>query len=154
MKAVVIVDSPKCRITLYVVGWIIIHTVCLCCLKPGVPVLDKHVFGRLDDKRSLYISSKREKLSSLWIHEVYLQHPFYACCLSTALFHNNYMIVLGNEHMAVDWLSSSALGHWIFSEGFRPVICSHHNCPIGLWDSWRRERRISSHRLKYKQTDL
>ena len=27
--------------------------------------LDKHVFGRRNDKRSLYIASKREKLSSL-----------------------------------------------------------------------------------------
>ena len=60
-----IVDSQNCRITLYVVVWIIIQTVCLCCLKPGVPVLDIHVFGRRNDKRSLYISSKREKLSSL-----------------------------------------------------------------------------------------
>ena len=58
MKAVAIVDSQKCRITLYVVGWIIIQTVCLCCL-PGVPVFDKHVFGRRNDKRSLYISSKQ-----------------------------------------------------------------------------------------------
>ena len=41
------------------------QTVSLCCLKPDVPVLDKHVFGRRNDKRSLYISSKREKLSSL-----------------------------------------------------------------------------------------
>ena len=65
MKSVAIVDSQKCRITLYVVGWIIIQTVCLCCLKPSVPVLDKHVFGRRNDKRLLYISSKREKLSSL-----------------------------------------------------------------------------------------
>ena len=65
MKAVAIVDSQKCRITLYVEGWIIIQTVCLCCLKPCVPVLDKHVFGRRNDKRSLSISSKREKLSSL-----------------------------------------------------------------------------------------
>ena len=39
-----------------VVGWIIIQTVCLCCLKPGVPVLDLHVFGRRNDKSSLYIS--------------------------------------------------------------------------------------------------
>ena len=30
---------------------------------------------------------------------------------SAALFHNNYMIVLGNEHMAVDLESSSALCH-------------------------------------------
>ena len=65
MKAVAIVDSPKCRITLYVEGWIIIQTVCLCCLKPCVPVLDKNVSGRRNDKRSLSISSKREKLSSL-----------------------------------------------------------------------------------------
>ena len=65
MTAVAIVDSQKCRITLYVVGWIIIQTVCLCCLKPGVPVLDKHVFGWRNDERSRYISSKREKLSSL-----------------------------------------------------------------------------------------
>ena len=34
---------------------------------------------------------------------------------STALFHNNYMIVLGNEHMAVD-LESLAIE--FFSEGF------------------------------------
>ena len=61
MKLVAIVDSQKCRITLYVVGWIIVQTVCLCCLTPGVPVLDKHVFGRRNDKRLLYISSKREK---------------------------------------------------------------------------------------------
>ena len=65
MKAVAIVDSQKSRITLYVVGWIIIQTVCLCCLKPIVPALVKHVFGRRNDKRSLSISSKREKLSSL-----------------------------------------------------------------------------------------
>ena len=66
MKSVAIVDSPKCRITLCVNGWIIIQTVCLCCLKSGVPVLDKHVFGRLYDKRSLPISSKREKLNSIF----------------------------------------------------------------------------------------
>ena len=65
MKAVAIVDSQKRRITLYVVGWIIIQTVRLCCLKPGVPVIDEHVFGRRNDERSLYISSKREELSSL-----------------------------------------------------------------------------------------
>ena len=66
MKAVAIVDSKKCRLTPYVVGWIIIQTVCLCCLKLGVSVLDKHVFGRRNDKRSLQsISSKREKFSSL-----------------------------------------------------------------------------------------
>ena len=65
MNAEAIVHSQNCRITLYVVGWIIIQTVCLCCLKPGVPVLDIHVFGRRNDKRSLYISSKREMLSSL-----------------------------------------------------------------------------------------
>ena len=65
MKAVAIIDSQKCRINIYVVGWIIIQTVCLCCLKPGVPVLDTYVFGRRNDKRSLSISSKREKLSSL-----------------------------------------------------------------------------------------
>ena len=65
MNVEAIVDSQNCRITLYVVDWIIIQTVCLCCLKPGVPVLDIHVFGRRNDKRSLYISSKREKLSSL-----------------------------------------------------------------------------------------
>ena len=65
MKAVAIVDSKKCRIAPYVKGWIIIQTVCLCYLKPGVPVLDKHVFGRCNDKRSLCVSSKREKLSSL-----------------------------------------------------------------------------------------
>ena len=64
MKAVAIVDSQKFRITLYVEGWIN-QTGCLCCLKPGVPVLDKHVFGRRNDKRSLSISSKREKLNSL-----------------------------------------------------------------------------------------
>ena len=56
MKAVAIVDSQKCRITLYVEGCIIIQTVCLCCLKLGVPVLDKHVFGRPNDKMSLSIS--------------------------------------------------------------------------------------------------
>ena len=65
MNAEAIVCSQHCRITLYVVGWIIIQTVCLCCLKLGMPVLDIHVFGRRNDKRSLYISSKREKLSSL-----------------------------------------------------------------------------------------
>ena len=65
MKAVAIVDSQKCRITLYVEGWIIIQTVCLCCLKPGVSILDKRVFGRRNDKRLLSISSKRGKLSSL-----------------------------------------------------------------------------------------
>ena len=65
MKAVAIVNSQKCRITLYVEGRVIIQTVCSCCLKPGVPVLDNHVSGRRNDKRSLSISSKREKLSSL-----------------------------------------------------------------------------------------
>ena len=65
MNAEAIVDSQNCRITLYVVDWIIIQTVCLYCLKPGVPVLDKHVFGWRNDKMSLYISSKRERLSSL-----------------------------------------------------------------------------------------
>ena len=65
MNAEAIVDSQNCRMTLYVVNWIIIQTVCLCCPKPGVPVLDIHIFGRHNDKRSLHISSKREKLSSL-----------------------------------------------------------------------------------------
>ena len=65
MNAMAIVDSQNCRITLYVVDWIIIQTVCLCCLKPGVVVLDIHVFGLRNDKRSLYIFSKRKKLSSL-----------------------------------------------------------------------------------------
>ena len=65
MKAVAIVDSQKCLLTLFVEGWIIIQTVCLCCLKPGVPILDKHVFGRRNDKRSLSTFSKWEKLSSL-----------------------------------------------------------------------------------------
>ena len=65
MKAVAIVDSKKNRITLYVEGWIIIQTVCLCCLKPGVPVLVKPVFWRRNNKRSRSISSIREKLSSL-----------------------------------------------------------------------------------------
>ena len=65
MKEVAIIDSPKYRINLYVVGLIINQTVCWCCLKPGVPVLNKHVFGRRNDKRSLSISSKREKFSSL-----------------------------------------------------------------------------------------
>ena len=82
--------------------------------------LDTHVFGRRNDKRSLYISLKREKLSSLWIYAVYLQHPFCACRLSFVLFHNNYMIFLGNEHMAVDLLSSSALGHWILLRRLPP----------------------------------
>ena len=65
MNVEAIVDSQNCRITLYVVDWIIIQSVCWCCLKPGVPVLDMHVFGHRNDKRSFYISSKREKLSSL-----------------------------------------------------------------------------------------
>ena len=65
MNPEAIVDSPNGCITLYVVDWKIIQTVCLCCLKPGVLVLDIHVFGLHNDKRSLYISSKREKLSSL-----------------------------------------------------------------------------------------
>ena len=78
MLAEAIVDSQNCRITLYVVDWIIIQTVCLCWVKPGMPVLDIHVFGRHNDKMSLYISLKREKLSSLWVHAVYLQHPFCA----------------------------------------------------------------------------
>ena len=65
MNAGAIVNSQNCRITLYVVDLIIIQTVCLCCLKPGVPVLDVHIFGWRNDKRSLHISSKREKLSSL-----------------------------------------------------------------------------------------
>ena len=61
MNAEAIVDSQNSRTTLYVVDWIIIQTVCLCCLKPGVPVLDIHVFGQHNDKRSLYISSKSKK---------------------------------------------------------------------------------------------
>ena len=65
MNAEAIVDSQNCRITLYVADWIIIQTECLSCLKSGVPVLDIHIFGWHNDKRSLYISSKREKLSSL-----------------------------------------------------------------------------------------
>ena len=65
MNADAIVDRQNSRITFYVVDWIIIQTVCLCCLKLGVPVLDIHVFGRRNDKRSLYVSSKRETLSSL-----------------------------------------------------------------------------------------
>ena len=71
MNAEAIVDSQNCRMTLYVVGWIIIQAVCLCCLKPGVPVLDIHAFGRRKNKRvgrkkvALYIYSKREKSSSL-----------------------------------------------------------------------------------------
>ena len=64
MKAVAIVDSPKCRITLCI-RLNNNSNLCLYCLKPGVPILDKHEFGRRNDKRSLYISSKREKLSSL-----------------------------------------------------------------------------------------
>ena len=48
MNAEAIDDSQNCRITLYVVDWIIIQTVCLCCLKP-VPVLDIHLFGRRND---------------------------------------------------------------------------------------------------------
>ena len=59
MNAGAIVDSQNCHITLYVEGWIIIQAVCICCLKPGVSVLDIHVFGQRNDKRSLYISSKR-----------------------------------------------------------------------------------------------
>ena len=54
---------------------------------------------------------------------------------STALFHNYYMIVLGNEHMTVDLESSKRvqpLAIEFFSEGFRSVMCSHHNCPIRL----------------------
>ena len=65
MNAEAIIDSQNCRITLYVADWIIIQTECLSCLKPGVSVLDIHIFGRHNDKRSLYISSKRENLSSL-----------------------------------------------------------------------------------------
>ena len=64
MNAEAIVDSQNCRITLYVVDWIIIQTVCLCCLKPGMPVLDIHVFvGVMIKGRFIY--SKREKLSCL-----------------------------------------------------------------------------------------
>ena len=63
MNAEAIVDSQNSRTTLYVVDWTIIQTACLCCLKPGVPVLDIHVFGRHNDKRSLYISSKSKKQS-------------------------------------------------------------------------------------------
>ena len=56
MNAEAIVDSQACRITLHVVDWIIIQTVCLCCLKPGVPVLDIHVFERRNDKgRFIYL---------------------------------------------------------------------------------------------------
>ena len=56
MKAEAIADSQNCRITLYVVDWIIIQTVCLCCLKPGVPVLDIRVFVRRNDKgRFIYL---------------------------------------------------------------------------------------------------
>ena len=60
MKAVAIADSKKCRITLYVVGWIIIQTGCLCRLKPGVPVLDKHVLGQCNDKgRFIYLQKEK-----------------------------------------------------------------------------------------------
>ena len=65
MNADAIADCQNCRITLYIEDWIKIQTVCWCCLKPGVPVLDIHVFGRRDDKMLLYITSKREKLSNL-----------------------------------------------------------------------------------------
>ena len=64
MNAEAIVYNQNCHITLYV-DWIIIKTVCLCFLKPGVPVLDIHVFLRRNDKRSFFFSSKREKFSSL-----------------------------------------------------------------------------------------
>ena len=46
MNAETIIDSQNSRIALYVVDWIIIQTVYLCCLKPGVPVLDMHVFDK------------------------------------------------------------------------------------------------------------
>ena len=56
MNAEAIVDSQNCRATLYVVDWIIIQTVCWCYLKPGVPILDIHVYGRRNDKKvALYI---------------------------------------------------------------------------------------------------
>ena len=50
MNTEAIVHSQACRITRHVVDWIVIQTVCLCSLKPGVPVLDVHVFGRRIDK--------------------------------------------------------------------------------------------------------
>ena len=65
MNAAVIVDSQTSRITLNVVDWIIILTVCLCCLKSGVPVLDIHVFGRRNDKRSIYIFEKEKVKQSV-----------------------------------------------------------------------------------------
>ena len=64
MNAEAIVDSQNCRLTLYVVALIIIQTECLYCLKPGVSAIDIYVFWRRNDKRCLYISSKKEKLSS------------------------------------------------------------------------------------------
>ena len=66
----------------------------------------------------------------------------------STLFHKNYMVVLGNEHMTVDLKRSSTVAIESLSEGFRCVMCSHHNCPIELRDSWRWEYRISSQHLK------
>ena len=51
MNAEAIVDSQNYRILLYVVGWV-------CCLNV-CPF--RYIYGRRNDIRSLYISSKREK---------------------------------------------------------------------------------------------
>ena len=62
MNAEAIADNQNCRITLYVVDWVIIQSVCLCCLKPGVPVLDVHVFGRRNDKKVVLCIFEKGKI--------------------------------------------------------------------------------------------
>ena len=62
MNVEAIVDIQNCRITLYVVGWVIIQTMFVLS-KTWCARLD--IFGRRNDIMSLYLSSKREKLSSL-----------------------------------------------------------------------------------------
>ena len=75
MKVVAIEDSQNCRITLHVVGWIIIQTVCLCCLKPGVLVSDKRVFGRRNDKGSfIYLRKEKSKAVCESMQYIYSIH--------------------------------------------------------------------------------
>ena len=65
MNAEAIVDSQNCRITLYVVDWIIIQTVCLCCLKPSVPVLYiiMYLGGVMIKGRFIYLRKGKVKQS-------------------------------------------------------------------------------------------
>ena len=70
--------------------------------------------------------------------------------LSITLFHNDYMAVLGSEHMVSVLKSSSTLS--ILHR--RLPLCDVFT-PQLPHRTWRlMEHRISSHHLKYKQTDL